>query len=267
MSDSVKEILKRTSILTIILGATLLLIGASGNISIENFNLTLPDLIARFIVGFFGSVLLVFGSYVAWRETFSATSNDAGEFSLVASGDTSKKSFRLENYLDNIKTIDLLGYNLKGMLKDLREPLAEAIIKGAVVRIVIVDITSPTVELFKAHSNRPNLMLPEWIAGLEHIKDIQDLLSKAQKVTGRLEIKVTSWVPSNNLILLNASDKNGILKAGIHSLTFRQPLSDRLNLVIRRNKYEKAFSFYVKGFDMLWDDDSSFWDGKIPELQ
>ncbi len=267
MSDTVKEILKRTSIATIILGAILLIIGASGNISIGNFNLILPDLIARLIVGIFGGVLLIFGSYVAWRETSSTTVGESGKFNLVASGDTTKQSFRLEKYLDSAKTIDLLGYSLKGMLQDLRDPLAQAIIQGAIVRIVVVDITSPSANLFREHSSRPNLLFPEWVIGLQHISDIQKILGNAQKVSGRLEVKVTSWIPSNNLVIINANDEKGILKAGIHSVTFRQPLSDRLSLTIKRKNYPQAFDFYVKGFDMLWNDDSVNWDGKIPEIQ
>lgn len=267
MSDTVKEILKRTSIFLIILGALLLVIGASGNISVSSFNFLLPDLVSRLIVGIFGSVLLIFGSFIAWRETYQKTSGETGKFSLVASGDTTKQSFRLQEYLDKAKTIDLLGYSLKSLLQDLREPLAQAIIQGAIVRIVVVDITSSSASLFREHSRRPNLLFPEWITGLQHIADIQNILSNAPKVSGRLEVKVTSWIPSNNLVLINANDESGILKAGIHSVTFRQPLSDRLSLTIKRKDYPHAFDFYVKGFDMLWNDDSVTWNGKVPETQ
>lgn len=151
------------------------------------------------------------------------------------------------------------------MLQDLRQPLAQAIIQGAVVRIVVVDITTPSANIFREHSRRPNLLFPEWVAGLQHIKDIQSILSDAPKVSGRLEVKVTSWIPSSNLVVIDANDENGILKAGIHSITFRQPLSDRLSLTIKRKAYPQAFDFYVKGFDMLWNDDSLTWDGKVPE--
>jgi len=266
MSDAVKEILKRTSVVLIILGALLLIVGASGHINISNFNLLLPDLVSRLIVGTFGGVLLAFGSFVAWRESSQNTTRETGKFSLIASSDTSKQSFRLQNYLDKAKTIDLLGYSLKGMLQDLRQPLAQAIIQGAVVRIMVVDITSPSANLFREHSRRPNLLFPEWLAGLQHIKDIQNILSNAPKVSGRLEVKVTSWIPSSNLVIVNASDENGILKAGIHSVTFRQPLSERLSLAIKRKDYPQAFDFFVKGFDILWNDDSAIWDGKIPDI-
>lgn len=266
MSDTVKEILKRTSLVLMILGAMLLIIGASGNISIGNFHLLFPDSASRAIVGLFGGILLIFGSFIAWRETPDSTTTQTGKFALVVSGDTSKQSFRLQNYLDKAKTIDLLGYSLKGLLQDLREPLAQAIIHGAIVRVVIVDATSPSANLFREHSRRPNLLLPEWAAGLQHIKDIQTILSKSQKVLGRLEIKITSWIPSANLVVVNGNEADGILKAGIHSVTFRQPLSDRLSLTIKRKDYPQAFDFFVKGFDILWNEDSVTWDGKIPDV-
>lgn len=97
MSDTVLEILKRTPIVLIILGALLLIIGTSGNISISNVNLLLPDLVSRLIVGTFGGVLLIFGSFVAWRESPQNITRETEKFGLIASSDTSKQSFRLQN--------------------------------------------------------------------------------------------------------------------------------------------------------------------------
>jgi hypothetical protein len=267
MLDAMKEILKRTSIFLIVLGAVLLVTGASGNIAVGSFSLVLPDLAARLIVGASGFVLLVFGGFYVWKEASQEGYKESGKFMLIASSDTSKRSFRLQEYLKTAKTIDLLGYSLKGLLQDLREPLAQAVVQGAIVRIIIVDINSSTADLFRKHSRRPNLLFSEWVTGLQHINDIQKILKNTEKVSGRLEVRVTSWIPSNNLVLINANDTNGILKAGIHTVTFKQPLSNRLSLTIKRKEYPQAFDFYVKGFDMLWSEDSVNWNGKIPEFQ
>ncbi len=267
MLETFKEIFKRPSIVVIIIGAILLVVGASGNITINDFSLALSEMAARLAVAIFGGLLVILGGYGVWREIVQLKTGNSGEFYLSTSEDTSQQSFRLEKHLSEARTIDLLGYNLKGMLQNLREPLAQAIINGAILRIILVDITGPTAHLFSEHSRRPHLLLSEWTAGLQHIADIREILSKSPKVAGRLEVKVTSWIPSSTLILINANDENGILKAGIHALSFQAFLSNKVSLVIKRKKNEKAFNFFVNGFDILWNNDSVVWDGRIPETQ
>ncbi len=267
MTETLTEILKRTSVFLLVLGAILLVIGASGDITLGSNSLALPDTVARIVVGVFGAFLLFLGIYSTWQETFQQPRRiDVSEFDLIASRDTSKQSFRLERYIGDAKTIDLLGYTLKGLLRDLREPLVQAIIRGAIVRIIVVDVHSTSTKLFEKHTDKPELVASNWITGLQYIKDIRTRLEMVPKVSGRFEVKVTSWIPSNNLVLVNANTEDGILKAGIHSVTFRQPISDRLTIVIRREKYKQAFDFFAKGFDLLWNKDSVVWDGEIPSL-
>jgi 8-oxo-dGTP pyrophosphatase MutT (NUDIX family) len=93
MSDTVKEILKRTSIFLIIFGALLLIIGAAGNISVSSFTLLIPDLIPRLIVGIFGGILLILGSFIAWRETSQKSGGETEKSSLVESEKITSKVF------------------------------------------------------------------------------------------------------------------------------------------------------------------------------
>jgi hypothetical protein len=91
---------------------------------------------------------------------------------LILSSTDVRTNLKLEERLHTAKTVDLLGYNLKSLLQTSREPIANAVEHGTVVRIVLVDITSPIAQTFKEHSNRPHLLLPDWVTSFEHIRDV-----------------------------------------------------------------------------------------------
>lgn len=173
---------------------------------------------------------------------------------------------RLEELFDTARTVDLLGYNLKSLLYTTRELIANAVERGTIVRVVLVDIQSPDAQIFRKHTNRPHLLVPDWVAAFEHIRDIQRLLGEKPKVRGRLEVRVTDWIPSCSLILINANEESGIAKVSVHPLAFRQQSSGRMSLVLERKDNPKAFEFLVKGFDILWEEDSEAWDGSIPPI-
>lgn len=63
MADFLKEVIKRTSVFVIVAGATLLVIGASGNITIGTFALKFSDYLGRAILSGVGVLLIVFGVY------------------------------------------------------------------------------------------------------------------------------------------------------------------------------------------------------------
>lgn len=179
---------------------------------------------------------------------------------------TNDVRFNLEHWLRSAKTVDLLGYNLKSLLQVSRAPIADAVARGAVVRVVLVDFVAPLSETFREHSNRPHLLLADWVTSLEHIRDVQQLLHEKPKVIGRFEVKVTNWIPSCSLIVVNANEDDGIAKIGVNSIVFRQPLANRLTFVLNRSDDPGVFDHFVQGFDLLWERDSKTWDGVVPQM-
>lgn len=175
-------------------------------------------------------------------------------------------NLKLEEHLKTAKTVDLLGYNLKSLLQANRELIANAVEHGANIRIVLVDIQNPIAQTFKAHSNRPHLLISDWVTGFEHIRDIQRMLAKKSKISGRFEVKLTDWIPSCNLILINSGEADGIVKVGVNSVVFRQSMSERFNFVLEKRQNAKAFDFFVKGYDTLWSEDGNLWDGSMPPI-
>jgi len=173
---------------------------------------------------------------------------------------------RLEEHLETARTVDLLGYNLKSLLHGNRELIANAVERGTIVRIILVDIQSSSAQIFRKHTNRPQLLIPDWIASFEHIRDIQQLLEEKPKVNGRLEVRITDWIPSCSLVIINAHEEDGVAKVSIHPLTFRQPSVGRVRLLLEKKRNPEGFEFLTKGFDILWKEDSKTWDGSIPSV-
>jgi hypothetical protein len=178
---------------------------------------------------------------------------------------------KIENLIENAKAIDILGYNSKSVLQEFRSHLANAIIRGASVRIIFTDISqSPTKEVFEQHAGRSVVSLSsEWAKALGYINDIQKTLKASSKVNGKLEVKSTTWIPSCNLILFNSADNNnGIVRIDFHALSFRQPLTlaGKLFLAISQKDNPKFFEYFAKGFDLLWEKDAQEWNGIVPSV-
>jgi hypothetical protein len=268
MSDIVQAIIKRSSVFIIITGVILLIVGAAGDITFGSFVLRLSNQITQWVIIVVGGILVFVGIYFeAKGNNLSIAEETDAKFGLFTSDKDTFSNFKVEKGIETAQSIELLGYNLKSLLQEIRVPLANAIIRGASVRIILVDITSKSVQdTFQNHSNRPHLVIPEWVTGLEHIKDIRELLASAPKINGKFEVKVTTWIPSSNLIIFNADNENGTMKVGIHTVIFRQPLSGRLSLVLHKKDNPTAFEYFTKGFETLWSKDSVDWNGVIPTI-
>ena len=171
----------------------------------------------------------------------------------------------LEERLKTVRALDLMGYNLVGLLRDIREPIAEAVSRGATVRILVVDFNSLAGELMSKHSNRKHLLPSDFAAALEHIRDIDRLKNAKLRVDGRLDVKWTSWIPSCNMVLIDAKEEKGLAKIGINPPSFRRPVTGRLGLLLSRRYHPAELDYFIEQFEVLWhDDETRKWDGTTP---
>ncbi len=162
MSDILQALVKRTSVFIIIIGVLLLAIGASGEIVLGTFSYMLSNPIAQWLIIVVSILLIVVGLFIEIKDSNLGPTIAGNDFGLFTSDADVSPHLELKKRIELANSIELLGYNLKSLLQDLREPLANAIIRGASVRVVLVDITNQfTNELFEHHTNRPHLMLPD----------------------------------------------------------------------------------------------------------
>jgi hypothetical protein len=171
----------------------------------------------------------------------------------------------LVGWLNSLRTLDISAYNLTNLLKDLRQPIADAVARGAYVRILIIDHTSLAHQLMLKHSRRPHLLMPDAIKGMENIQDIQSLLKNKPRINGKFEVKLTSWISSCSMILIDSHEENGVARIGIRPPAFRYT-KDRVGLFLTRKEHPTPFEHFVKSFDALWDEVSYDWDGTIPPI-
>lgn len=266
MSDIIQALIKRSSVFIIITGVLLLVIGASGKIVFNTFSFQFSSPTTQWVIIVTSLILLIVGIYQEIKINSVNQNAPSKNFGLFTLDTNPLVHAKVEDLIESAKTIDILGYNSKSVLQEFRSHLANAIVRGASVRVIFTDISQyPTKEIFERHAGHSAASLPsEWAKALGYINDIQKILKASPKVNGKLEIKSTTWIPSCNLILFNSADnKNGIARIDFHALSFRQPLTlaGKLFLVISQKDNLKAFEYFAKGFDLLWEKESQEWNG------
>lgn len=239
----------------------------SAAVFIIAFGALIVGIVLLYVVAFIQGRSVSFWPPKIGEKPRTSGNNLATKSNLIVSGLAVHNQLNLEERLHNFRTLELVGYNLSGLLHDIREPIAEAVIRGAFVRIILVDFTSPAGDLMKIHSNRPHSLLPDAVKGLEHIADIQRLIESKTRVNGKLEVKLTSWIPSCNFILIDANELNGIAKIGINPISFRQPTTGRVSLILDRKNFASELNYFMKSFEALWEQDSKVWNGKLPQIE
>jgi hypothetical protein len=176
-------------------------------------------------------------------------------FSPLMSSEEARASFELETLLQDAKSVDLLGYSLSSLLKNYRKPIAEASIKGTRIRILLVDVTRETGNVMRNHANKPHMVEREGKAGLEFAQDIERNIKSDPDAKGSVNIRLTSWIPSCNMIVVNGQQTDGVAKIGIHPPSYRQPAQGRRYLVLHRPEHMQDFDYFAEQFNALWRED------------
>jgi len=182
-------------------------------------------------------------------------------FSPFASRDDVNEEFGLGDLLLRAKTVDLVGYNLANLLGGFREQLAQAIQRETDVRVLLVNASSSAGELICDAKDDQERFLIAAKRGRRYLSEIWDLSREKDDVRGTLTVKLTSWVPSCHMIMVDGKQQAGIAKVGINPLSFRVGLPKRLSLILRKERHPQEFDYFESQFGLLWDDPGSIlWD-------
>ena len=144
------------------------------------------------------------------------------KFSPLISGNQSRELFPVEDKLKNAIQVDLLGYNLLSLLRNIRQLLINEIIDGASVRILIVDLHSQAGRVMQQNSNKPHMIESDFILALDFICDMKQEI-EAMNGNGSIGVKLVSWIPSCSLFIIKYSENEGIMKVTVHPPSFRLP--------------------------------------------
>lgn len=179
-------------------------------------------------------------------------------FSPLAWEAAGRDRFKLETYLYEAQSTDFLGYTLANLLGAFREPLAKSIRKGTHVRILLVDSASAAGELMRDFMGDTEVLVRDTKRSFKYISHIKELLEEIGDVKGSLTVRMTSWIPSCNMIIVEGEKETGVAKIGINTPTLRLPIGreyrDRLFLILSREEYPREFTYFKNQFDLLWND-------------
>ena len=176
-------------------------------------------------------------------------------FNPMMSQEEARNSFILTQYLRDAQSVDLLGYTLSSLLKQFREPLVDAIRRGTRVRILLVDATGEAGEIMRHHSNKAHMVDREARAGLEFAQDIERQVRRDNNSRGTVEVRLISWIPSCNMIVVKGDQEGDVAKVGINPPSYRRPAQGRRNLILSRSEHPQDFEYFTSQFDALWNDD------------
>lgn len=182
-------------------------------------------------------------------------------FSPLLNEPQSYEQFRLEDLIEGAHSIDLLGLTLVNLFSMFRDSLVEAIREGAHVRVVLVDLASPAGELMHDAMYGTDVYIQDAKRSLAYIAQIEDSIKEIDATKGSLAVKVTSWLPSCSIIIVDGDNETGIMKVGINSPSRRVPVRhgyhDRLFLILKREEYPAEFEYFRTRFDLLFDDSNT----------
>jgi hypothetical protein len=166
-------------------------------------------------------------------------------------------------------TVDILGYSLVNLLRAYQGALVEAICRGAKVTIIVVDPTTSAGALLSDTLDETGAFARDVRDSLIHASQIQATLETRDVVLGEFAIKLTSWIPSCSMILIDRNEEHAVGKIGINSPSRVVPLGrgyrDRWFLVLRRDEYPTEFEYFSQRLALLAEDKyTRDWDNILP---
>ncbi len=244
MSDLI-QLLKRTSILIIVVGVLVLLIGASGDIQAGTYAFKLPDEITRWVVVAVGLALIVFGIFWEWRDNSdkkpsSTKSAQIQKFEKQSSIVVSRER------LEKAQTIDWMAFSMHKTLAIYEGELTRCLQNNGQLRLLLIN---------------PNSELPEMITKLgysfdqQQVKaDIEATLARVnswnQKFPGcKVELRYLSGLPPYRIMIVNRILDTGYIRLRL----FVTPSSaDGPTVALTAKSDKEWFQFLSEQYENFW---------------
>jgi hypothetical protein len=106
------------------------------------------------------------------------------------------------------------------------------------------------------HSRTKGILFAKFSTALEHLKEIQNTVNREHKSRGKLEVRLTTWIPSCTITLIDVKENTGTIYIKVNSPSFRQPAKGTLSSTFTRKNNPLEVDYLVQQFDTLWHDDS-----------
>lgn len=177
-----------------------------------------------------------------------------------------RNRFLLEKLITSCEELDAVSFNLTDFLITFWALIVERVKQGAKIRLIVIDPASCAYPVIDKNSP-PHKPFDQSIhETLTRVQKIQKILAQEKKLKGSFEFKLTCWIPSCGLIIVNPKSKTkcGVMKISIHSPHYSTPHDEsNLNIVLSQIEQSRWYDYFLNQFEKLWQE-AYLWNGNIP---
>lgn len=177
-----------------------------------------------------------------------------------------RNRFLLKELISSSEELDAISYNLSDFLITFWSLIIERVKQGAKIRLIAIDPSSCAYPVIDK-SSPPHKPFDRSIhETLSRVQQIQKILAQEKRLKGSFEFRLTCWIPSCGLIIINPKlrTKGGMMKISIHSPHYSTPHDEsNLNIVLSQVEHDRWYTYFLNQFEKLWQE-SYPWDGNIP---
>lgn len=151
--------------------------------------------------------------------------------------------------------IALLSYTAANILRTHHESISKRILNGARFRIILVNPDSNAAKVILENSRIRNYET-DIQHSLHFLKRMRNDTSSTKR--GSIEVRLTSWIPSCSLLLVNTNKPDGYIRVGIYPPNYISSADKRSHFVLNRQLDEKWYTLYSQQFEGLWEQATTY---------
>ena len=246
MSDISQALLKRSSILIIILGATMLVISVAGDISVSTFVLGIKNLIGQIIIGVIGFALIGLGTYLELKQASFTSEKDVEKKGGYAKnffiGDFPKQ---LETDFESAQEVWVFGRTVRQFIQYVT--IEQKLQKGHVVKVLIIHPDCTALSMAESFVHGRADINERRLNATSILKDLCQLKIVYPK---KLEIRTTDILLSHRSIAINPLSDSGVLY--MHYYPYK-PETNRVPKYILKSKDGHWYNFFRQELLNIWD--------------
>ncbi len=254
MKEFFQEIAKNKGIVLAILGVIVLIFGAASGIQIGQNSLSINPVYQTTIM-LVGGFLILLGVILTVLENVTTSRAQISLGRKTESGFLKKldefygESVTIKKELAEATQIDLMGYSLISFLLAYSDAIVQAVLKGAKVRMIVINPNSKVIEVMRDLSPKNSIQ-----------NDIQRSLHSASSITnkgkgslkGGIEVRLIDWIPSCSLIITDPEKESGVIRIGVNTPHYTSSSDKRAHMVLSPKKEKYWFDVYTEEFELLW---------------
>jgi hypothetical protein len=254
MKEFFQEIAKNKGLVLVIIGVVLLIFGAASGIQIGQNSLAINPTYQIMII-LVGGFLILAGVTLIVLENVTPNRGQIVLGKKTESGFLKKldefygESITIKKELAEATHIDIMGYSLISFLLAYRESIVQAVLKGAKVRMIVINPDSKVIDIMRDLS--PSTSIRSDIQRSIHSATYVANKSKTS-LKGDILVRLVDWIPSCSLIITDPEKEIGIIRVGVYTPHYKSPSDNRVFMKLSQKKEKYWFDIYAEEFELLW---------------